>query len=164
MTGTASADLSIRLPDGEPDADLEATLSDVAPDGSETFIQTGWLRLSRRALAEDATATGSPHLESCRGHQLPWSRPPLRPARVAVLPFAHILRPGHRLVLTIDTPGASRPEWAFEVIPDPIRVEILAGSSLLLPVVPNAELDVEIPPSSPPCGSLRGQPCRTPLQ
>ena len=34
-----------------PDVDLQATVSEVRPDGNETFVQNGWLRASERKLA-----------------------------------------------------------------------------------------------------------------
>ncbi len=34
-----------------PDVDLQATVSEVRPDGNETFVQDGWLRASERKLA-----------------------------------------------------------------------------------------------------------------
>src|SRR5437763_4953661 len=34
-----------------PDVDLLATVSEVRPDGNETFVQNGWQRASERALA-----------------------------------------------------------------------------------------------------------------
>ena len=32
------------------DVDLQATVSEVRPDGMETFVQSGWLRASARKL------------------------------------------------------------------------------------------------------------------
>ena len=37
-----------------PDVDLQATVSEVRPDGNETFVQNGWLRASERKLATSA--------------------------------------------------------------------------------------------------------------
>ena len=36
-----------------PDVDLQATVSEVRPDGNETFVQNGWIRASERKLATD---------------------------------------------------------------------------------------------------------------
>jgi predicted acyl esterase len=159
LTGTSVAQLRVRLPDGQPDADLEVTLSDLAPDGSETFVQSGWLRLSRRAGAEGNTALN---------HRISNREPDIQPldagevvdASIGILPFAHVFRRGHRLALTVDTPGASRAEWAFDVIPEPIRVEVLGGSELRLPRVDAETFETFVPPDAPACGSLRAQPCR----
>ncbi|MFW2383968.1 MAG: CocE/NonD family hydrolase, partial [Acidimicrobiales bacterium] len=159
LTGSAVAELLVRLPDGEPDADLEVTLSDLAPDGSETFIQSGWLRLSRRAGAEGNTALNH-RITNREGDIRPVDAGETVEASVGTLPFAHVVREGHQLVMTIDTPGASRAEWAFDVIPDPIRIEILAGSVLRAPQIQPDVIQVAIPVTAPACGSLRAQPCR----
>ncbi|MFT7599450.1 MAG: putative acyl esterase [Acidimicrobiales bacterium] len=157
MVGPASADLFVRL--DTTDADLEVTLSEIGPDGSETYIQVGWLRVSRRALSPNATDLRPIPSNSEADADL------VQPgeivaARVEILPFAHVLRPGSRLRVTVDTPGGSRPQWRFAVLPQPATVEILTGddhpSSLLLPEV----LGIDPPRLRPPCGSLRGQPCR----
>ncbi len=37
-----------------PDVDLQATVSEVRPDGNETFVQDGWIRASERKLATTA--------------------------------------------------------------------------------------------------------------
>ena len=38
-----------------PDVDLQATVSEVRPDGNETFVQNGWIRASERKLATTST-------------------------------------------------------------------------------------------------------------
>ncbi len=158
LAGPASVDLWVTI-DGT-DADLEATLSEIHPDGSETYIQAGWLRLSRRALAEDATELRPviSGLESDVARLSPDEEPVL--VRIEILPFAHVLRDDSRLQLTIDTPGASRPQWRFDVLPEETTVTIHTGgdfdSSIALPLL----ADVDAPDARPPCGSLRGQPCR----
>lgn len=177
LTGTASVDLQIQLPDGEADADLEVTLSSLDLEGNETYIQSGWLRLSRRALRGDSTVL-NPRISNTASDIRPVGNLDAVTARIAILPFAAVIRPGEQLVLTIDTPGASKPEWAFAVLPNPVRVAVLTGSTVTLPVVPErafidafdsaqildspvVNLSEAIGSDSPRCGSLRGQPCRS---
>ncbi len=50
LAGTGSVDLWVRS--SKPDVDLEVTISEVRPDGKETYVQSGWLRASQRALDE----------------------------------------------------------------------------------------------------------------
>ncbi len=158
LAGPASVDLWVTV--GGDDGDVEATLIEVAPDGSETYIQSGWLRLSRRALADDATGL-RPTL-SLGENDIALLSPDEEPvlARIEILPFAHVLRPDSQLRLTLDTPGGSRPQWAFDVLQDVTRITIHTGgeydSSILLPVLPG----IDPPDTRPTCGSLRGQPCR----
>ena len=35
-----------------PDVDLQATVSEVRPDGKETFVQNGWIRADERKLVD----------------------------------------------------------------------------------------------------------------
>src|SRR5207253_6697626 len=53
LAGTGSVDLWLRAT--KPDVDLEVTISEVRPDGRETYVQSGWLRASQRALDERAS-------------------------------------------------------------------------------------------------------------
>jgi len=53
MAGSGSVDLWIAA--AAEDVDLQATLSEVRPDGQEMLVQSGWLRASHRA--EDATSS-----------------------------------------------------------------------------------------------------------
>jgi predicted acyl esterase len=48
VIGTGSIDLWIKST--SPDTDLEVTITEVRPDGTEMYIQTGWLRASQRAI------------------------------------------------------------------------------------------------------------------
>lgn len=157
--GHASVDLWVRST--ADDADLEVTLSEIRPDGNEMYIQSGWLRTSLRALADDATELRP--TKTWREEDLA----PLTPgewveARVEVFAFAHVFRAGSKIRVSVDTPGNSRAEWRFNLKTFTEDVDISIGhsatypSSLVLPVIPGAE----IPNPMPPCPSLRGQMCR----
>ncbi|MEX2626331.1 MAG: CocE/NonD family hydrolase, partial [Ilumatobacteraceae bacterium] len=157
--GSGSVDLWITSNLG--DTDLEVTLSEIRPDGTEVYVQSGWLRASRRALDEDASSQLRPvhtHLEADAA-PLPDGDP--APVRVELFPFAHPFRAGSQLRLTVDAPGGNRPVWAFDTIAGGEEVTIVHDadhpSRLVLAVVPG----IEVPPGPPPCGSLRGQPCRS---
>ena len=158
--GTGSVDLWIRTP--VRDTDLEVTLSEVRPSGKEVYVQSGWLRASRRALDRAASTPTSPvhtYLERDAA-LLPADR--FTRVRVELFPFAQPFRKGSRLRITLDAPGNARPLWAFDTIADGERVEVAADrthpSRIVLPVVPG----VDVPATAPPaCGSLRSQPCRT---
>ena len=83
-------------------------------------------------------------------------------ARVELFPFAHAFRAGSQIRIIVDTPGASRPRWKFDVLEEPAgtTVQVAHGgdraSRVVLPVVSG----VPVAPGLPPCPSLRGQPCR----
>ena len=138
MLGSGSVDLWIRS--NHDDADVEVTLTEVRPDGMETYVQVGWLRLSQRALREDAT-----ELRPVKTHREA-DLQPLNPgewtfARVEVMPFGHIFRAGSRIRLIVDTPGDSMASWMFNLKNwgDPNVIEIAVDenhqSSLALPLV-----------------------------
>ena len=71
-----------------PDVDLQATVSEVRPDGNETFVQNGWLRANERKLSTTANNTQRAEAHAARaGPHLPGLRPrtdargPVRPGR-----------------------------------------------------------------------------------
>jgi predicted acyl esterase len=159
LVGNMSVDLHVSVRDAD-DADVEVTVSEVHPNGDEVYVQNGWLRLSQRALDEAATEL-RPVISRDRAEVAPLTPngDPVE-ARIEVLPFAHVFRAGSRIRITIDSPGASRPEWRFETIPTRSTVVIHSGpdtpSKVVLPVVPG----VQVLTGRPACGVLRGQPCR----
>jgi uncharacterized protein len=159
MIGSASVDLF--LSSEADDADLEANLSEVRPDGKEMYVQSGWLRASQRALAADSSELWPSHT-----HLEPETAP-LSPGewvsvRVGIPAFAHVFRAGSRVRLTIDTPGGSRAEWRFRLKPYPaatrnfVRASVEHASSVVFPLIPG----LSVPAGLPTCPSLRGQPCR----
>jgi predicted acyl esterase len=159
VVGAGSVDLWIKSTSA--DTDIEATISEVRPDGQEIYVQSGWLRASQRALASSATELRPTHTNlAADAADLPTGE--FTPVRVELFPFAHPFRAGSRLRLTIDAPGNSRAVWEFKTIDNGETVTIADDaehpSKLVLPVVPV----VDVPKAAPPaCGSLRGEPCRT---
>jgi uncharacterized protein len=153
VIGSGSVDLWLESSTG--DTDLEVTLTEVRPDGQEMYVQSGWLRASRRSLHPSETTELRPvhtHLEAEAG-PLPDGSPTL--VRVELFPFAHAFRAGSQIRLTVDAPGGNRPVWQFDTIAAGEEVTI-HGGSLALAVVPG----LDVPATYPECGALRGQPCR----
>jgi predicted acyl esterase len=160
MAGSASVDLWLQAT--AADVDLQVTLSEVRPDGNETYVQSGWLRASHRQLDQERSTELRPvptHLEA--------DAAPLPPgefvaARVEVYPFAHVFRAGSRIRIAVGAPGGDRAAWKFEALTADGEVQVRIGRSaampsrIVLPVVPGAAA----PAGLPPCPSLRGQPCR----
>ena len=161
IVGPSSVDLWVRSSDD--DTDLQVTLSEVRPDGLETYVQSGWLRASHRKLGRSASKVFDPrhtHLER-DAKLLPENR--FTKVRVGLLSVAHVFRKGSRIRIGIAAPGGDRTRWRFDTPPTDGLVlnELARGrqypSRLVLPVIP----DVEPPAELPPCPGLRGQPCRT---
>jgi predicted acyl esterase len=169
VIGAGAVQLWIRS--STPNLDLQATISEVRPDGKETFVQNGWLRAEERALSqtsEDELAQPSTLLEPVPTFRASDARP-LPPDRFVevVIPLyyeGHVYRAGSRIRLTIAAPNGTQPVWSFS------QTEPFAGtatvsvafspsmpSRLVLPVVPG----VRVPTGDPPCPSLRNEPCRT---
>jgi predicted acyl esterase len=146
------------------DVDLQATVSEVRPDGKETFVQNGWLRASERKLDPKLSTLVAP-------------RPSLRGSDVARLPKGrftqltvplyyegHAYRAGSRIRVTISAPNGDQPIWSFRnTVPTSGHATVFIAHSpsmpsrLVLPLVPG----VSIPTALPPCPGLRGEPCRS---
>ncbi|MFN8021954.1 MAG: CocE/NonD family hydrolase [Acidimicrobiales bacterium] len=159
VIGSGSVDLWISA--DADDTDLEVTVSEVRPDGTEIYVQSGWLRASQRALDTAASTDLRPvqtHLEADAAPLVPGE---VVPVRVELFPVAHPFRAGSRIRLTIDAPGNARGVWVFDTLSDGETVTVVHDdahpSALVLPVVPDVDLASGAPPA---CGALRGQPCR----
>jgi predicted acyl esterase len=159
LAGTGSVDLWVRS--SKPDVDLEVTISEVRPDGEETYVQSGWLRGSQRALDEAASTDLHPVQTHAKADVAPLSATDASLMRVPLYPFAHAFRAGSRIRIVVQPPGGNRPAWAFAALPGPRTVTVSRSdaqpSKVVLPVV--SGIDVSTP--LPSCGTLRGQPCRT---
>jgi uncharacterized protein len=158
LAGTGSIDLWVRA--SKPDVDLEVTISEVRPDGQETYVQSGWLRASQRALDTAESTALLPVQTHRRADVKPLSATDASLVRVPLYPFAHAFRAGSRIRIVVQPPGGNRPEWAFAALPGTRTVTIsrtaAQPSKVVLPVVPGVDVSTPLPE----CGTLRGQPCR----
>ncbi len=144
-----------------PSVDLQVTVSEVRPDGEETFVQNVWLRTDERRLAAGSTAL-EPLPDLRRSAVAPLPRGRFVQVTIPLYYEGHVYRAGSRIRLTVSAPGGSQPLWAFArtrpARPTDVAVELSRAtpSSLVLPVVPG----VSVPTGLPPCPSLRNEPCR----
>ena len=156
--GTGSVDLWVRTP--AADTDLEVTLTEVRPDGTEVYVQSGWLRASHRTLDTAESTRTSPVHTNREEDASPLPAGEFTRVRVGLFPFAQPFRKGSRLRITVDAPGGARPLWAFDTIADGEEVHIATDrrhrSRLVLALVAG----VTVPKRAPDCASLRSQPCR----
>ena len=151
--------------------DLQATVSEVDPDGEETFVQNGWLRASERKLATNSNNMfkQSPTLLQPIPTLLASDVQPM-PANQfvpVVIPLyfeGHVYRTGTRIRITIAAPNGTQPVWSFSqtqpegtTATEKIAFSPSMPSSLILPIVPG----VNVPTAVPACPSLRNEPCRT---
>jgi putative CocE/NonD family hydrolase len=157
-----SSSLDVHLRSSARDTDLQVTLSEVRPDGRETYVQNGWLRASHRRLDRRRSTALDPvptHLERDAA-PLPRGRWAL--VRVPIHPVAHAFRAGSRIRVTIQAPGGDRPRWAFASIDrgrtrNTISLGGARASRLVLPVLAGATAKGT---ALPPPTALRGQPSR----
>jgi len=146
-----------------PSVDLQATISEVRPDGKETFVQDGWLRADERKLdaAKSTLLEPVPSLRAVDVRPLPRGR--YTEVTVPLYYEGHVYRRGSRIRLTVSAPGGDQPVWAFaETSPRGTASVSIAHSRrypsrVILPVVPG----VSVPTGLPPCPGLRGEPCRS---
>jgi uncharacterized protein len=141
-----------------PDVDLQVTVSEVRPDGRETYVQSGWLRASDRKLDTRKSTRLAPVLSLRAADARPLPRG--RAARITIPLYyeGHIYRTGSRIRVTVGPPRGDQPVWAFaDTVPKTGTARItLADAHLTLPVVPLTGT----PPALPACPALRGEPCR----
>jgi hypothetical protein len=166
LCGPSSLDLWLSA--DVADVDLEVTLTELRPDGWETFVQSGWLRTGFRRLDQERSSEARP-VPTYRAedvHPLPAGRPSL--VRVPVPSVAHLLRAGSRLAVRVEPPGGVQPSWTFAPLwpegrhdGEPVRVEVATGPSwpsrLVVTELPGVDLG-HLP--LPPPGALRRQPSR----
>src|SRR3954447_1679854 len=158
LAGPASLDLWLQST--ATDTDLEATVTEVRPDGQETYVQRGWLRASHRKLDPARSTPLRPYQTHLRADAKPLD--PGRPTymRLEVFPFAHAFRKGSRLRVWIEAPTGHTGFWAFAPVGDPGTNTVLHNaahpSRLVVGQVPAAVAHAPLPA----CDPLRNQPCR----
>lgn len=151
-----------------PDVDLQATITEVRPDGNEVFVQNGYMRGSMRKLSTDSDNMFKrpstlldpvPTFTAADASPVPSDTF----VRVAIPMYhqGHVYRAGSRLRVTIAGPNGQQPVWSFGRPLAGGVVDIASSpaepSSVVLPVVPG----MRAPTALPPCPSLRNQPCRS---
>jgi predicted acyl esterase len=151
------------------DVDLQATVSEVRPDGNETFVQNGWIRASERKLStgsDNEFDTPSTSLDPIPSYTKADAKPmPAGKFVEIAIPLyyeGHVYRAGSSIRVTISAPNGTQPVWSFgQTVPSGTATVSVAFSKsmpsrLVLPVVPG----VQVTTSLPACPSLRNEPCR----
>ena len=160
IVGAGAVDAWIRT--SVPDVDLQATISEVRPDGKETYVQSGWLRSSMRKLDPSKSSLLEPVLSLRQGDAADLPSGQFTEVVIPLYYEGHVYRAGSRIRVTITAPGGDQPVWAFgETVPaSPTPVTVAFSqqrpSRLILPLIPG----LSAPTPLPPCPSLRGEPCR----
>jgi predicted acyl esterase len=154
-----------------PDVDLQATVSEVRPDGNETFVQDGWLRASERKLATSSSnilkqkpTVLQPIPTMLASDEEPMPSNEFVPVTIPLYFEGHAYRAGSRIRVTISAPNGTQPIWSFShtqpsgsTATESIAFSPSMPSSLVLPIVSG----VSVPTALPACPSLRNEPCRS---
>jgi uncharacterized protein len=146
-----------------PSVDLQATVSEVRPDGDETFVQNGWVRADERKLNTRQSTLLEPVLSLSAKDVRPLPKGRFTEVVIPLYYEGHVYRAGSRIRVVLSAPGGTQPLWAFSHASPAtqakvsVRLSRTQPSSLILPVVPK----VTVPTALPPCPSLRNEPCRT---
>jgi hypothetical protein len=151
----------VRVRSSKPSVDLQATITEVRPDGKETFVQGGWVRGDERKLDQAKSKPLEPVLSLRKRDVSPL--PPNRfvPVTIPLYYEGHAYRAGSRIRVTISAPNGDQPIWAFAKSKPEGTAKVAISSTrrkpskLTLPVVGG-----DVPTALPPCPGLRGQPCR----
>ena len=143
--------------------DLQATVTEVRPDGKETFVQNGWVRADERRLDARTSTLLEPVLSLRASDVRPMPRGRFVAVTIPLYYEGHVYRAGSRIRVTISAPNGDQPIWSFGETSPARSASVAIGfsrrmpSRVILPVVPG----VAVPTGLPPCPGLRGEPCRT---
>jgi uncharacterized protein len=138
-----------------PDTTVQVMISEIRPDGQESFVADGWLRLSQRKLDPRASTVLRPVQTDLLADVEPLTPTVPVLARVQIEPFDHVFRAGSAIRLSIDAPASS-------LVPLPLpatnTIEHTPGmeSALVLGYLPGARAHAPLPA----CNQLLNQPCR----
>jgi predicted acyl esterase len=161
IAGPSSFDLYLKS--SARDTDLQVTLSEVRPDGNETYVQNGWLRASHRKLNPALSTPLDPFPTHLKRDAAPLPRGKYVLVRVPVWPVVHAFRAGSRIRITVEATGGDRPRWDFDTVDhgqahNTIALGGARASSLLLPVAQGVTAGGQPLPGPT---ALRGEPNRT---
>jgi len=160
IAGPSSLDLYLKS--SKADTDLQVTLTEVRPDGKETYVQNGWLRASHRKVDAALSTPNDPVQGHLEGDAAPLEAGKFNLTRVQIFPVAHVFRAGSKIRLNLQAPGGDRTIWDFDTIDDGTTTNTIGfgdatPSKLVLPVIPGQT--AQGTPLPPPT-ALRGQPSR----
>lgn len=163
VAGPLVATLHATVPAG--DAEFVVRVGTEDPEGNVSWMQRGYLKASHRAVDEERSwYDGDVMYRPWRPHTNPQLTTPNQPVQldVEVWPTSFVLRPGHRLVMTVAAPALQEGFNTFQPRTAPQPVTIHRGpeypSHLLVPIVAApADLGPELP-----CGAQISVKCGKP--
>jgi predicted acyl esterase len=154
VIGAGAVSASIKA--SAANVDLQVSISELRPDGRETFVQNGWLNTAQRKLDPRRSTTLEPVLSRRARDLSTLPRGRFTPVVVPLYYQGHAYRAGSRIRVTVSAVGGDQPVWSFAGVPKRTAQVSVRGAKLSLPVVPG----VAVPTPLPPCPGLRGEACR----
>ncbi|MEC7984977.1 MAG: CocE/NonD family hydrolase [Myxococcota bacterium] len=157
VSGPGILDLWIRSP--VDDVVIQATLTEIRPDGNEIYVQGGWIRVGHNGAEDDKLRL---LLEYNTDNFTPVRVGEWIKTQIQIPSFAHPFRAGSQLRLAISSPGRDHGTWQFEtpVYDSNPTFELGRGGDLASTLRLSTLPDITIPVDYPDCEALRGQPCR----
>ncbi len=160
VAGPSSLDLYLKS--SAADTDLQVTLSEVRPDGKETYVQNGWLRASHRKLDPALSTDIDPVPTHLKEDAAPLPAGEFSLVRVPIFPVAHEFRAGSKIRVVVQAVSGDRPIWDFDTVDNGTTVNTVAlggaeASRLVLPIVSGTTAGAPLPTAT----ALRGEPSRT---
>jgi hypothetical protein len=160
LAGSSSLDLYLKS--NAKDTDLQVTISEVRPDGQETYIQNGWLRASHRKLDAKRSTAVDPFPTHLKKDAASLPAGAFTLVRVPIFPVAHAFRAGSKIRVTVQAAGGDRPIWKFKTLDAGSTLNTIGlggakASKLVLSIVAGA--NAKGTPLPAPT-ALRGEPTR----
>src|SRR5262249_10365653 len=134
VVGAGSVNLWVRS--STPDVDLQATISEVRPDGNESFVQNGWLRSSdpkpdpgQNNLLRQKSTPLEPVLSMRAADAQPMPQGQFADVVIPLYFQGHAYRAGSRIRITIAAPNGTQPVWSFgQTVPTGTATVSIASS------------------------------------
>src|SRR5262249_36767051 len=151
--------LDLWLSSTATDTNLQATITEVRPDGEEVYVARGWLKASMRALDTAASTPTFPVQTDLESDVKPLVPGEPTFMRLAVDPIAYVFHAGSRLRLIVDTPSQTG-GWNLEPLANAGVNSILHDAAHQSQLVFGAVRRFSAPDAFSTCDTLLNQPCR----
>ncbi len=116
LGGPASLDVWVKS--SARDTDIQATVTEVRPDGNETLVQNGWLRASHRKVYRKQSTSLHPIPTHLQKDARKMRKGKFELVRIPIFEFAHAFRAGSKIRINIQAPGGDRQIWDFDTLED----------------------------------------------
>jgi putative CocE/NonD family hydrolase len=159
LTFFGPASLDLWISSTAHDVDLQATITEVRPDGQEEYVGRGWLRLQDRKTVPALSTPLSPFLALSPAELEPVKNDKPVFARLPLEQFSHVFRRGSSIRVWIDTPSTTG-EWGFTDPTQQSTIKIYHDpkhhSKLMLGLLRVGKIHSPLPA----CNTLVSEPCR----